>query len=316
MSLNLACFGTPIVLIVFNRPEQTRLIFQSIRKLKPKYLFIISDGVRDGFHNEEIKVNEVRKIFDEIDWECNINKNFSIPNLGLEKRVLTGLSWVFSLVDKAIILEDDCLPHESFFQFCDELLNRYRNDQRIGMISGDNYWPNKEISKESYAFSNYTLTWGWATWSDRWNSFDPELKHYDKSMKDKVLNNLFKKKIELSYWKEIFDKRYIEWDYCWLITNWSQSRLCIYPGKNLISNIGFGYMATHTTDDSHHLANYSLDEIEYPLIHPSFIAINHKTETEIRKILYSITTIKWLRSKIRRLYYIDLLIKRIKALLS
>ena len=175
MDFDCGFFETPIVIIVFNRPQLTRSIFAQIRNLKPKNLFIVSDGARASVNGEKEKVIEVRKIFERIDWNCNVKKNYSDINLGGKKRISSGLSWVFSLVSEAIILEDDCLPALSFFKFCEDMLEKYRDDHRIGMVSGNNYWPVEKISNDSYGFTKYMLTWGWATWSDRWNSFDYEI---------------------------------------------------------------------------------------------------------------------------------------------
>ncbi len=311
-------FNKPIVLIVFNRLDQARLIFACIRKLRPKKLFIISDGARDGIFGESTKVIQVRNIFNDIDWDCNVMKNYSTVNLGGKRRISSGLSWVFSMVDEAIILEDDCLPSHSFFQFCEEMLDRYKGDLRVGMVSGDNYWPDENISKYSYGFSKYMLTWGWATWKDRWSAYDNQIKDWPNAREENLLNTLFRSNNEIAYWKKIFNESYADtndaYDYCWVFANWMHSRLCIFPRVNLISNIGFGDGATNTTNDSHYLANFPLGDLEFPLIHPKIIASTHRIEVEISKKLYSITTRKRMRAYIRSLPYVDYLVKKLKML--
>ncbi len=138
---------TPIALIFFKRPEETRIVFNQIKKVKPQKLFLISDGPRNNEDAE--KCAETRKIMENIDWNCTVIKNYSETNLGCRNRVVSGLNWLFDQVDEAIILEDDCVPDETFFYYCEELLEKYRDNHRIMQISGVNFQQENPLFKSS-----------------------------------------------------------------------------------------------------------------------------------------------------------------------
>jgi len=260
---------TPVAMIIFNRPDLTQKVFLEISKVKPKRLLVISDGPRPQVKGENDRVMQSRSIINNVDWECSIELNYSDINLGCKKRVSSGIDWVFSLVPEAIILEDDCLPEESFFYFCQELLCRYRDDPRIGMIGGTNFLPEEFIKNQSYYFTKYSHIWGWATWANRWNGFyDVDIKNFPSFNLKKVC----KTPEEEKYWQKIFSRVFKggidTWDYQWTFANWQASRVNILPTKNLISNIGFGDFATHTNSYSK-LANMPTHRINFPLTHPT-----------------------------------------------
>src|SRR5712691_1210425 len=167
---------TPVVLIVFNRPEITAQSFAAIRAARPTQLFIIADGPRPNVSGDEEKCAATRAVVEKVDWPCQILRKFAESNLGLRRNVSEGLDWVFRQTEEAIILEDDCLPDPTFFPFCDAMLERYRDDGRIGMISGTN--PSAHLAPpdgESYFFSRYYYIWGWATWRRAWQLYDREM---------------------------------------------------------------------------------------------------------------------------------------------
>ena len=269
---------SPVVFFIFNRPETTQLVFSQIQKVRPKKLLLISDGPRSSRNNEIGLVSEARKIAQNITWDCEVLTNFSNENLGCKRRISSGLDWAFEHVSEAIILEDDCLPSESFFHFCDEMLDRYRDEKSVGMIGGINFQPPNTRSASDYYFSKYTHIWGWATWADRWvGAYDADMRIWPKVREDKALKNTLSRAGELKYWEDIFDrvhKNQIDtWDYQWVFTNWIEGRLNILPSINLISNIGFGGDATHTKGYSE-LANLPVADLAFPLRHPDKIKAN------------------------------------------
>jgi hypothetical protein len=269
---------TPVAFIIFNRPDTTERVFAEIAKAKPTKLLVVADGPRQHKEGEAEKVKATRAIIDRVDWPCEVLTNYSEDNLGCKVRVSSGIDWVFEQVEEAIILEDDCLPDPTFFRFCQEMLERYRNDQRIGMISGDNFQFGKKRNNDSYYFSKYVHIWGWATWRDRWQgSYDVELKKWPIVKDEKWLKDMLRSKNESTRWLEIFENLYKgkidTWDYQWMFCLWLSGRINVMPNVNLISNIGFGDNATHTTNDSE-IANLEIQKLLFPLTHPIGIFAN------------------------------------------
>ena len=268
-------FPVPIVFIIFNRPDVALRTFLEIAKIKPSKLLVIGDGPRRNVPGEEEKVLKTRAILDLVNWDCEVLTDFSKDNLGCKSRVASGLDWVFGLVDEAIILEDDCLPSPSFFIFCQEMLQTYRNQPEIGMITGINFQKGVRRGSGDYYFSKYMHIWGWATWSDRWlNSYDVDMKAWPTFKRSQDFLDITVSAPQQKFWEKIFEKVYRgkidTWDYQWILANWLHKRLCIIPNANLISNIGFGQGATHTKVETA-LSNLPVDEISFPLKHPDSI---------------------------------------------
>lgn len=286
-----SAFSTPIVLIIFNRPTVTQLVLNEIRKIKPVKLLVIADGPRPGWEGDGEKCAAARRIIEQVDWECQVLKNYADVNLGCKKRVASGLDWVFGMVEEAIILEDDCLPHPAFFPFCQQLLARYRDDQRIMTISGNNFQYGQKRTSHSYYFSRYAHVWGWATWRRAWQTYDVDMNLWSEVRAGQWLFDILgSKRVDvqggqcrfdvmgsmkaIEYWYKIFDATYggriDTWDYQLLFASWLQNGLHILPNVNLVSNIGFGTDATHTKTVSR-CANMSVEEVKFPLQHPPFI---------------------------------------------
>lgn len=269
---------TPIAFIIFNRPDTTAKVFEAIRQAKPSELFVIADGPRKDPLEEAEKCAATRAIIDRIDWECKVSKNYSEINLGCKKRVATGLDWVFSIVEEAIILEDDCLPHYTFFRFCEELLEKYRHDRRIMTICGTNVIEEWKSNHQSYHYSYYGKGWGWASWRRAWKHFDLSMSLWSHpEMKNRiryVLNNReeYQKRVQK------FDSAYLgkttSWDAQWLFARLSQSGLSIVPSVNLIENIGFGEEATHTKGAFAKKLQLPFDSMSFPLIEPCGLAVD------------------------------------------
>ena len=234
-----------VAMVVFNRYDTTIKVFEQIRKVKPKKLFVIADGPRKNVPQDVEKCKKVREIFDKIDWDCEVYKDYSDENLGCSKRPYTGFSWLFENVEEAIILEDDCLPNISFFKYCDELLEKYRYDERIMLISGTNQLKKWKKGNYSYHFSNFGGIWGWASWSRAWKYCDIDIKLWD----DDVVKELLKEKLSNIQYitrKKIYDElcnnsnKSTAWDYQFGFARLIQSGLAISPSVNLITNIGDG----------------------------------------------------------------------------
>ncbi len=246
---------TPVAVIVFNRPHVTRRVFEVLRQVKPATLFVIADGPRANRPEDAALCEATRAIFEKVDWECQVIRNYATQNLGCGRRPASGISWVFEQVPEAIILEDDCLPHPAFFRYCAELLAYYREDERIAHIGGTCFYPEINPTSASYRFSRYPLCWGWASWRRSWRHFDAELQDLTTTSAsgelDEVLSYWLETEAARGFWRERFaavqatEKSHV-WDYQWILACWRQRALSIYPNVNLVSNIGFGDDATHT----------------------------------------------------------------------
>ena len=281
---------TPILFIIFNRPETTERVFTKIREIKPRYLFIAADGPRKDRIEENKKCKAARDIINQVDWDCKLSTLFHENNLGCKLAVSTAISWFFDNIKAGIILEDDCLPSNSFFFFCRELLERYKNDDRVMMISGNNFH-NKDIEcKYSYYFSRYSHIWGWATWSRAWQLYDVDIKQWPHQRDNKILDKIFNQEALSRLWEKIFDnvyKRKLDtWDYQWVYTCFLNNGLSIVPEVNLISNIGFDEGATHIKDANNKYAKLESFEIKFPLRHPPKVESDQKLDLLEEKEMY------------------------------
>jgi hypothetical protein len=276
MPSNISSFElkTPVAFLVFNRPDMTIRVFEEIRRARPPKLLVVADGPRADRAGETEKCKAVRAIIDTVDWSCEVLKNYSDVNLGCKIRVSSGLDWVFEQVEEAIILEDDCLPHLTFFRFSEELLERYRDDERVMHISGDNFQFGRKRGYASYYFAWYPHSWGWASWRRAWQYFDVGMKAWPVICRDGWLDRLSLKASETDYWRRIFqltyDGKINTWDFQWAFACWIQNGLSIIPNLNLVSNIGFGPAATNTLGSSES-ALLPTEAIAFPLKHPMFM---------------------------------------------
>jgi hypothetical protein len=288
---------TAVAFIIFNRPDCTQLVFNEIAKAKPSKLFIIGDGPRKGRLGEVQKVMESRSIISQVDWQCEVITNYSDINLGCKVRVSSGLDWVFNQVDQAIILEDDCLPNPTFFQFCEVMLEKYQNDTRVAQISGVNFNLDSEKIGDSYFFSKYNPIWGWATWRRSWLDYDVEMKTWPILRSNKRVRGIFNKKKIQRYWTSIFDLTYEgridTWDYQWTFSCLFNSKLSILPKFNLISNIGFGAEATHTKKENK-LTAMKTENMKFPLMHPDAVLADNLQDKFLESVYMptSISSIK------------------------
>lgn len=257
-------YNVPILLVIFNRSEITEQVFNRIKEIKPKYLYIAADAPRDNIVGEKEKCEQTRKIVELIDWECDVKRNYADINMGADKRMATAIDWFFSNVEEGIIFEDDCLPGESFFSFCEQMLEKYRDNDKIMHISGDNFQFGKTKIETDYYYSYYAQTWGWATWRRAWQKFDWQINTWPDFLHANKINNIFKDKKQKKYWlkflQAIYEKKYNFWDAKWMFAVWQNNGLAVIPRKNLISNIGYGNDATHTRVQSK-LANVKCEKL-------------------------------------------------------
>jgi len=294
---------TPVAFIIFNRPDTTQQVFAEIAKARPPILLVVGDGPRANRAEEAGKVAATRGIIKRVDWDCEVLTNFSEVNLGCKRRVSTGIDWVFDQVEKAIILEDDCLPDPTFFRFCQEMLERYRHDQRIGMISGDNFQFGRRRNDDSYYFSKYVHVWGWASWRDRWaGSYDVTMARWPRIRDEGWLGDIVGNRSEAAYWHNIFESVHRgdidTWDYQWLFANWLEGRMSILPAMNMISNLGFDKNATHTIAVDRGLSNLRRNPMGFPLIHPPGVFRNIQADEFSERMCFRIPLRKRVRSKL------------------
>lgn len=295
---------TPIALFVFNRPDTTAKVFEAIRQAQPTHLLLIADGARVDCIPDHDKCLSVRSIIDNVDWPCEVSKNYADTNMGCKQRMFSGLNWVFGQVEEAIILEDDCLPHPSFFQFCEELLEKYRHDSRVGIISGQNSLLGYQRNTDSYYFAQIPYIWGWATWRSRWQLYDFKMNQWPAARDGQWLKDIFKENTVAESWLSTFEHNYEgffnAWDYQLTFTSLVNNWLNPTTNVNLVTNIGFGEGATNTSEAGSAFADVAAQEISFPLQHPQFMVPDRTSELRVfKKKFYVPITLKIDRS-IRR----------------
>jgi len=302
---SLAPLHTPILFLIFNRPDTTKKVFNAIRQAKPKQLFVAADGPRENKEGEKEKCEQVRKILEQVDWDCEVKTLFRDKNLGCKIAVSSAIDWFFKNVEEGIILEDDCLPSQSFFWFCQELLEYYRNDTRIMHISGDNFQFGRKRGEGSYYFSKYSHVWGWATWRRAWKCFDVNMKSFEEFKTENQINNVFQIKQQQKYWIKNFELTYNgkinTWDYIWLYACFINNGLCIMPNKNLVSNLGFSKEGLHTKDENSIFSKMEIKEIE-EIKHANFILADQEADLLTSKLCFgNINIFNRIKNKILRI---------------
>jgi hypothetical protein len=300
--------NTPVTFIIFKRPETTQKVFDAIRQAKPKKLFVIADGPRIDRDGEVEKCEASREIIETVDWDCEVIKNYSDINLGCAKRVSSGLDWVFDNVEESIILEDDCIPHHTFFRFAEELLEEYRYDTRIASITAQNAQLGRNRTDYSYYYSRYSHCWGWATWKRAWQYYDLDIKLWKEVKANNILSNILCDPKAVSYWHKVFDPIYknptgITWDYQWTFACWMQSGLTIIPNTNLVSNVGVGADSTHfTSGQEFSYINLPTEAMKFPLQHPPLIVRNSEADNFIQRTVYTNNQLYIMRQRLKKLF--------------
>jgi len=276
-------FHVPILLIIFNRLETTERVLPEIKKIRPKALFIAADGPRQDRIGENEKCEKVRNyVINNIDWDCRVKTLFRDKNLGCRLAVSSALDWFFTHVEQGIILEDDCLPDQSFFPYCEELLRYYKDNEKVFMISGNNFLLKRQIEKTSYYFSRLTHVWGWASWRRAWATYDINIKDYPEFIKSKVIEKIWHSRNIRDYWLQCFNMVYENkldtWDYQWAYNIWKHDGICIAPCVNLVSNIGFGIDETHGSSQKSKALDRPLEVMNFPLIPPSSLNVDQAAD--------------------------------------
>ena len=265
----------PILIVVFNRPEIVGKTFEAIKKSKPKKIYVFADGPRKSVDTDKFNCKKTREIFNEkVDWDCEIITNYNENNLGCQLAVSSALKWFFLNEKQGIIFDDDCVASLSFFRFCDELLEKFKNDEKILLISGNNYF--KKKNEYSYFASKNPCFYGWATWKRSWKNYDPKMRDWPKLKEKKWINDIFKDKSSRYYWTKVFDETYSgkknTWDYQWWYLSLKNNSITLRPSRNLVQHIGSGKDSTHIK--SKHFRDYFEPlEIDFPLKHPEELKV-------------------------------------------
>lgn len=285
----------PIVVIVFNRPDTASRLVSCLAAEKPKTLFVVSDGARQGIPGESDRVDHVRKLFGSLPWKCDVYRDYADANLGCRRRVASGLSWVFANVPSAIVLEDDCIPRANFFPYCREVLQRYEADVRVASVSGTTHEHVRSVGREAYRFSRYPYVWGWATWRRAWAMYDENLAE-SKTQCDEIIRRTFPRWREQAYWRYIFDKcrdRSIDtWDYIWALSCWNKSAMHVVPTMSLVENIGIGSDSTHTKSLPYYESRLPRkmrypEDLVPPYEHPADVERNQAADQQVEDTVYS-----------------------------
>jgi hypothetical protein len=304
----------PVVLILFNRPDLTVRVLDRIRQVEPAALFVIGDGPRPDRPDDASLCEQARAAVGEVDWPCRVQTNFSDVNLGVRRRIASGMSWVFDQVDRAVVLEDDCLPDPTFFSFCDELLDRFEHEERVMMITGTNIGETWKPDAQSYHFARRGNTWGWASWRRAWRHYDPEMKAWeDAAVRRRIRRELGAEHFEaLGGWMDRAWHQRRVWAVPWQLTTLSHSGLCVVPSANLVSNLGFRADGTMLTRFRPEIAELPTHPMRFPLKHPGAIepdAGYDRRYLEIRHPTARFSPLRrWVRGWSRSLW-----IRRVKA---
>ncbi|MBE9112106.1 glycosyltransferase family 2 protein [Nodosilinea sp. LEGE 07298] len=282
-----------VLLLIFNRLDTTKQVLEAIRAARPPRFYIACDGPRNTHAGEAETVQAVQDhVIHNIDWKCEIKTLFRDKNLGCKTAVESAINWFFKHEVMGIILEDDCLPSPSFFPYCEELLSRYLDDERIMAISGDNFQFGHQRTQDSYYFSRYPHCWGWATWRRAWHQYDKGMKLWPEIRDQKLLNDILDNRWASRYWQNKFEKTYAgkinSWAFCWTLACWLQSGLTILPNVNLVSNLGFSAGGTHLSNRKDHFANLPRQTMAFPLQHPSYIVRNQKADDFTQRTMFGL----------------------------
>lgn len=262
-----------VLFLVFNRADTTAKVFDAIRQARPPRLYVAADGARADRPDELGLCEATRQVATAVDWPCEVKTLFRERNLGCKMAVSSAIDWFFEHEPQGVILEDDCLPDPSFFDYCDALLDKYQDDPRVMCISGDNFLNGQVRVDHDYYFSNFCHIWGWASWRRAWQGYDVAMRDWSTSRGQALLKRVFPYSAPLQrIWLETLDRvargEINTWDYQWVYRCWTAGGFTVLPAVNLISNIGFDQRATHTVDAESKLAGLRTHSLPQPLDHP------------------------------------------------
>jgi hypothetical protein len=281
---------SPVVLFVYARPDTTFRVLNAVRPAKPERLLVVANAPRDGGGEEAERCAATRDLIETVDWDCEVLTNFADEHLPQAERIESGLDWAFELCEEAIVLEDDCVPDETFFRFCEELLARYRDEKRVMSIGGSNFQFDREPGDDSYYFSRYPMIWGWATWRRAWLANDTGMTAWPEFSNSDRLRELLPGPSAIAYWTHILETNFHDrdaWDRAWLLSCWLNDGLHAIPSVNLVSNVGFREDATHTRpEDGVLLGDLPTRPMEFPLRHPAELVASEAADRYTDQLLF------------------------------
>lgn len=274
--------NTPILFLIFKRPDVTAQVLAAIRQAQPSKLYIAADGARPDKEGEAEKVAQTRElVLNGIDWPCEVKTLLRETNLGCRTAVSSAIDWFFEQEAEGIILEDDCLPDQSFFRFCEELLDYYRHDTRIMAISGNNFQQGQQRGKYSYYFSQHAYLWGWAGWRRAWCKYHSSLSHFDEILAERAYqwftDTPLVNKRRKQHFCDAYSRKIDSWGYLWQFTVFVNHGLVIVPQVNVVQNIGFGEEATHTLGSGKKFS-ITRTSIIFPLSHPPYMCLHKEAD--------------------------------------
>ena len=296
-------YKIPILITLFNRPDHTEKLINTLNELSVNKIYIFVDGARPNNLQDKTKCQNVIEKIDKINNHCDIKKKISNVNLGCKEAVSTALEWFFSNEKYGVILEDDCIPSEDFLNFCEWALIKYETEISVGGITGNNFLKNDTFINDSFYFSKYAHCWGWATWQRVWSDYDKNIKFWKNFKTTNEWKNLFKNNIEKRYWAKIFNKvfnnKIDSWAYPWTLCLWKCNKLIITPKVNLVTNIGFDTEATRTYNIGEKF-DYNVSKLSKPYIEPLKIEVNNDADKYVFKNHFKGKNFLWPY----RIYYI------------
>lgn len=296
-----------VLMLVFNRPDVTEQVFQAVRNARPPRLYVAADGPRLGRPQDEGTTAQVREVFKQVDWPCEVHTRFLTENLGCRHAVSSAIDWFFSKEEQGIVLEDDVLPSPAFFSYCDAMLERYKHDERIFSVVGNNLVEPWYQHPESYFFSKVFFVWGWASWRRAWQHYDVNMAAWPSTrLQVNALPYTPNQKLHHAYWDLVFDLTYKKqiatcWDHQWTYAHWKNDALCVTSSKNLVKNIGFGVDATHTSgSDPEYLRRLNLAQTVLLDNSTPSVRDNGLYYEQMAEIVLEISLATWLRLSLRR----------------
>lgn len=292
----------PVVLLIFGRPDTTAQVLQAIKLVEPRRLLVVANAPRADVSGEAERCEATRRLIDGVDWDCEVSTNYATEHMSQRRRIESGLDWAFGLTEEAIVLEDDCVPHPSFFAFCGALLDRYRDEDEVLSISGNNFQPERPASADSYYFSRYPHIWGWASWRRAWQGHDPEMSRWPELRGGGWLRRMLERDHPVAYWTYLFDRveREDAWDRAWVFSCWLRGGLHAIPNVNLVTNVGFRDDATHTRpEQAGPLSEVPARPMRFPLRHPDRISRNVSADEYTEEAIFS-GAIRQIFDRIRR----------------
>lgn len=283
---------SPVVFFIFRRPIHTSRVFEAIRQARPAEMLVVADGPRDGVAGEVDLVLETRRIVENVDWTCDVEYFYAETNLGLRQRILTGLDYAFDKYERAIILEDDCVPSRDFFTFGSKILDRYSDSPEIAIVSGSNFAPYR--SRLSFHFSSAPYIWGWGTWRRVWKAFraDEQKESWSQDEIEAVMST-FSSKSQARDFRSLMEKaqNLNTWDVSFAVWIRLNKLLSVVPKRNLVENIGFGAEATHTLFEAFDV-QVPLQRLPGELIAPKNLSGDSRRERRM-----------WMRKRLRWLTF-------------